>query len=82
MKKFIVLITMCFVLSGCGSKPVISDLKDFKGCEIKYAEAWYRGQYTSITAYCNGVFKKGVIPFRTHDVKEIQKMVDDIKEEI
>ncbi len=81
MKKILLLIVLLsFILIGCDTIEN-SDLSPFRGCQIVSVNRCYSGDYTTFTAYCNGVFKKGVVPFRTTEITIIQKMIDDIKED-
>jgi len=70
------------MLIGCDRITLskVSNLSDFKGCQVVDVTPRYRRDYSDFTAYCNGKFKKGLIPIRTYDVQGIQELIDSIEE--
>ena len=80
MGRILISLIFIFILTGCGTAPKISNLSEFKGCTVQYASIWFRGNYyTSFTAYCNGEFKKGIIPIRVDKIQTIQNLIDGVK---
>ena len=82
MKDKILLLVLIFMAVCCGLAEKVSDLSDFTGCKVKsFRILNSRGVFTRFTAYCNGVFKHGLIPIKVNGIEEIQTLIDDVKKD-